>query len=60
MKFEIYESHTVVRRIITEADSEVEAIRNWRDDRNCKIDPDFYDENEDYDLEEVNEIREEN
>lgn len=60
MKFELYETHTVVRRIITEADSPQEAICNWEDGCDCEVDFYFYDEIDDYDIEEVNEIEEEN
>lgn len=59
MKFALYETHTVIRRLIIEADSEEEAKRNWRMDTNYEVDQDFYAECDDYECEEIEKIEEE-
>lgn len=59
MKFAIYETHTVCRRIIVEADSEDEARKNWQDNFNCEVDPYYYVDNDDYEIEEIEKIEDE-
>lgn len=59
MKFAIYETHTVCRRIIIEANSEDEARQNWADDFNCQVDPYYYADNDDYEIEEIEKIQDE-
>ena len=60
MKFAIYETHTVCRRIVVEANSETEARDNWEIDLDCQVDPYYYKDYDDYKIDTIENIEDEN